>query len=156
MVLILLLEIVGFTWKVLYLNSLVIFARVHQIHYCSNAKTGTQHVGQHIAIETGWLDNSWVRCGVFVVSRSHANPAATTHFCTVTCSLCSQTEGETSLQNSAHPERYEQDWVMFSPCPIEKLMIHVWGRIPSWCGNCFWKVTASITQGAVHSVLEEP
>lgn len=53
MILILLLEIDGFTWKVLYLNSFVVFARVHQIHYCSNITTGTQHVGQHITIETG-------------------------------------------------------------------------------------------------------
>lgn len=52
-VLILLLEIAVFTWKVLYLNSFVIFARIDQIHCCSNVKTSTQHVGQHVTIKTG-------------------------------------------------------------------------------------------------------
>lgn len=74
--------------KILYLNSFVIFARVHPIPYCSNVKTGTQHVGQYVATETGWRDSSRVRCGVFVVPRSHANPAVTTHFCAGTCSDC--------------------------------------------------------------------
>lgn len=63
MVLAPLLEIGGFTQKVLYLNSFVLFARIHQIHYCSTVKTGTQHVGQHVTIETGWLDNTGVACG---------------------------------------------------------------------------------------------
>lgn len=60
MILILLPETGGFIWKISYLNSFVTFAKIYQIHCCSNSKTGAQHISKHATVER---ELTWQYCG---------------------------------------------------------------------------------------------